>query len=284
MMSADPAGRMMARREAVVSRLVDLAKADERIAAVWLQGSLARGDDDPFSDIDAYLAVTDASFDAVWKARAQFLASLARPYAWSDATAPGLTAVHALLEGGIKIDLFFEAVSKIGEQRRPAVHVLFDRDGTTQRLLIGFEAPKQAIAHVIGVIIRMTRQGATWPLRLLHRGQWSTLAMMELDLVNQQVAQLMAVRRDPANFYMNPFSFYRLLDSAQQAEIDWLSGRALAAVSRRDVQALKAVHLDVFDALLREGRAACATLGTAYPLGEAEEADLRALLEREWPG
>jgi len=283
-MSAASAGRMVTRRDAVLSRLVELAKTDLRIAAVWLQGSLARGDDDPFSDIDAYVAVEDAAFDAVWKDRAQFLASIARPYASSDATVPGLTAVHALLEGGVKIDLFFETASKIGEQRRPSVRVLFDRDGAAQRLLTGFEAPRQAIAYIIGIVIRMTRQGATWPLRLLHRGQWSTLVMMELDLINQQVAQLMAVRRDPANFYMNPFSFYRLLDCGQQAEIDALTGRALAAVSRRDPQALKAVHLDIFDALLREGRAACDALETPYPLGETEEADLRALLEREWPG
>ncbi|MGZ6009473.1 MAG: nucleotidyltransferase domain-containing protein, partial [Rhizomicrobium sp.] len=31
--------------------------SDERIAGVWLQGSLARGDHDPYSDIDAYIAV-----------------------------------------------------------------------------------------------------------------------------------------------------------------------------------------------------------------------------------
>jgi hypothetical protein len=162
--------------------------------------------------------------------------------------------------------------------------VLFDRDGAAQRLRTGYEPPKQAIAFVVGIIIKMTRQGATWPLRLLHRGQWSTLAMMELDLINAQAAQLMAVQRDPANFYMNPFAFYRLLDGSQQAEIDALTTRALDATTRRDSAALKAVHLDVYDALVREGRAACAALGADYPLGEAEERDLRALLEREWPG
>src|SRR5262245_15764219 len=48
--SLDQAAEMIRRRDAVLTRLADLAKADERIAALWLQGSLARGDSDPFSD------------------------------------------------------------------------------------------------------------------------------------------------------------------------------------------------------------------------------------------
>src|SRR6185437_7285383 len=49
-----------AAREATLAALVALAGADPRIAALWLQGSLAAGGADPFSDIDAYLAARDA--------------------------------------------------------------------------------------------------------------------------------------------------------------------------------------------------------------------------------
>ncbi len=278
------AAEMVERREALVSRLVELARADNRIAAVWLQGSLARGDHDPYSDIDAYLAIDEDDFADIWNARAQLLAKIARPLAWCDATSPGLKAVHALLDGGIKLDLFFEPTSQLEHTRRPAVHVLYDAEGCTPRLLTGFEAPTEAIAYIVGIIIKMTRQGATWPLRLLHRGQWSTLAMMEVDLINAQLAQLMALQRDPAHFYMNPFSLYRLLNGAQQAELDRLTHRALVATAHRDATELKDVHLEVYDALVREGRAACAALGAPYPLDVADERDLRTLLEREWCG
>ena len=281
---ANLAQEMVARREALLDRLIAVSKADSRIVAVWLQGSLARGDHDAYSDVDAYLAIDDAAFEAVWSERAALLSKIARPFAWSDATTPGLRAIHSLLEGGIKLDLFFEPASKLEQQKRPAVYVLHDGANCTPRLLTGFEAPTDAIAYVLGIIIRMTRQGATWPLRLLHRDQWSTLAMMELDLINAQVAQLMAIQRDPTHFYMNPFSFYRLLDAAQQAEIDRLTRSALFAVSHRDSTALKEVHLDVYDALIREGRAACAALGAPYPIGEVEERDLRAHIAREWCG
>ncbi|HXC54998.1 MAG TPA: aminoglycoside 6-adenylyltransferase [Rhizomicrobium sp.] len=267
-----------------MARLVAIASADNRIAAVWLQGSLARGNHDAYSDIDAYLAIDDAAFAAVWGERASLLAQIARPFAWSDATTPGLKAIHALLDGGVRLDLFFEPVSKLEQQKRPAVRVLHDRAGCAPRLVTGWEAPTASIAPVVGIIIKMTRQGATWPLRLLHRGQWSTLAMMELDLINQQLAQLMALQVDPGHFYMNAFSLYRLLNAGQQTELDRLTQRALAAVAARDTGQLKEVHLQVYDALLREGRAACAALGTPYPLNEADERDLRALLEREWCG
>ena len=42
-MMQNHAQEMIARRDALIARLVDVAKSDERIAGVWLQGSLARG-------------------------------------------------------------------------------------------------------------------------------------------------------------------------------------------------------------------------------------------------
>ena len=44
-------------REATLSALIAYAEAESRIAALWLQGSLAAGGADPFSDIDAYPAI-----------------------------------------------------------------------------------------------------------------------------------------------------------------------------------------------------------------------------------
>jgi len=278
------AQEMIVRRDAVIARLLDMARGDERIAALWLQGSLAEGAEDPYSDIDAYLAVDDTAFDAVYAERETLLGKLFRPFAWCDAPVPGIAAVHALAENGVKLDLFYETESALDKQKRPAVKVLFDRRSVESRLRTGWEPSVPAIAQILATIIRMTRQGATWPLRLLHRGQWSTLAMVELDLINAQVAQLMAVQADAGNFYKSSFSLYRLLNAEQQAEIDRLTHRALFAVAHRDATALKEVHLEVYDALVREGRSACAALGAPYPLKDADERDLRALLEREWGG
>lgn len=283
-MTQNHAREMVSRRDAVIARLVEAAKADERIAAVWLQGSLAVGGHDAYSDVDAYFAVDDTAFDAVFGEREALLTKLIRPFAWCDATTPGLAAVHALSQDGVKLDLFYETESSLAKQKRPAVMMLFDRRAIESKLQTGWEPSASAIGRVLGTIIKMTRQGATWPMRLLHRDQWSTLAMMELDLINAQLAQLMAVQLDPGNFYKTPFSLYRLLDAKQQSEIDRLTHSALFAVTHRDSTALKEVHLEIYDALVREGRAACAKLGTPYPLKEVDERNLRTLLEREWSG
>lgn len=278
----EAAHSMIERRDIVLARLADFAKANPRIAGLWLYGSLAAGTADPFSDIDAVLVIDDDAFRAIYDARATLIEKLGGAYSWSDGQFPSL--IHALIRGGVKLDLLFQRLSAVGSQKPQTVRIVYDRGGLEPKLKTGSETPVPAIAHIVSTIIKMTRQGTTWPLRLLHRGQWSTLAMMELDLINQQIAQLMAIQRDPAYFYMSAFSLYRLLDAAQQAEIDRLTTRAQTALTARDSMALKVVHLEVFDALSREGRAACAALGTAYPIGTAEEADLRTLLEREWPG
>ncbi len=129
----------------------------------------------------------------------------------------------------------------------------------------------------------MTRQGGAWPVRLLHRGQWSSFAMMELDLINAQIAQLMAVQLDPGLFYTNPFNVPRRLQPEQRAQLDALTDRALDALVRRDPTALRDVHLNVYDALVREGRAACAALNIPYPSTDVGDAAIRAFFVREWP-
>jgi len=270
-------------RAATLAALETFAKADPRIEALWLQGSLATDTADPFSDIDAYLAIRDDAYDALWAARADVLAGLGGALVWSNATTPGLAAVHALMSGGTRLDLFFEKASAVDAAARPAVKVLVDKAGVAARLRLGWEAPVPLIAAIVTTIIRMTRQGATWPLRVLGRGQWSTLAMMELDLINAQLAQLMAVRRDPANFYRNPFSLPQALSDEERALLAALTADALAALGAHDAAALKPVHLRLLGAMVEAGRGACATLGVPSPIDAASEAAVRDLIERSGP-
>jgi hypothetical protein len=192
-------------------------------------------------------------------------------------------AVHALLDGGARLDLFFEKASAAPVAPRPIAKALVDKTGLVSRLRLDWQPPAATVARIIQTIIRMTRQGATWPLRVLGRGQWATLAMMELDLINAQLAQLMAVQHDPANFYKNAFSLAPLLTDAERELLVELTADALAALAARDAAALKRVHLRLLDALVAEGRAACHALGVDYPISDAGEAEVRALIERSWP-
>jgi hypothetical protein len=270
-------------RAATLAALTAWAAADPRIEALWLQGSLATGQADPFSDIDAYVAVTDDAFDQIWAERATVLDRLGGVLVWSPATTPGLTAVHALMTGGARLDLFFEKVSAAPGAPRPIAKPLLDKTGLVARLRLDWQAPAPVVARIIQTIIRMTRQGATWPLRVLGRGQWPTLAMMELDLINAQLAQLMAVRHDTANFYKNSFSLAPLLTAEERELLAQLTADALSALVAQDAAALKPVHLRLLDALVARGKDACQALGVEYPISDEDEAEVRALIERSWP-
>jgi hypothetical protein len=270
-------------RDQVLTALEALAAEDPRIEALWLQGSLAAGGADPYSDIDAYLAVRDADYDAVWAEREAVLGRLGGALAWSNATTPGFIAVHALMRGGVRLDLMFETASAAGGAPRPAVRVLVDKTGVAAGLRLGWRPETAVVARVITTTIRMTRQGATWPLRVLGRGQWGTLAKIELDLINVQVAQLMAVSHDPANLYKNPNALAQTLTDEERGQLADLSDAALTALAGRDLAALKVVHLRIGKALVSAGRAACAALGVAYPIDEASEQAVRDLIEASWP-
>jgi hypothetical protein len=270
-------------RDTVLAALEALAEEDPRIEAAWLQGSLAAGGADPHSDIDAYLAIRDADFDAVWAGREEVLGRLGGALAWSNATMPGFIAVHALMRGGVRLDLMFEKASAAAATPRPAVKVLADKTGVAAGLRLGWRPETAEVARIITTTIRMTRQGATWPLRVLGRGQWGTLAKIELDLINFQVAQLMAVSHDAANVYKNPNALAQTLTDEERAQLEGLTDAALAALAARDLAALKKVHLRIGEALVSAGQAACAALGVAYPIDDASERAVRDLIEASWP-
>src|SRR5215212_8483788 len=108
------------RREELIARLVALVRDDPRLVALWLQGSLADGTADPLSDVDAFIAVTDASFDEVCARRDALIARLGTVLAEMESMIPGLAGNHVLLEGPVKLDLFFEPVSRVGAAERAA--------------------------------------------------------------------------------------------------------------------------------------------------------------------
>src|SRR5271154_4443739 len=120
-------------REVAAAALVAWADSDPRIEALWLEGSLATGAADPFSDIDAYLATTEGAFDEVWGEREAVLERLGEVLVWSPATVPGLTAVHALLGGGARLDLFFEKASEAQAKPRPVAKALVDKTALVGR-------------------------------------------------------------------------------------------------------------------------------------------------------
>lgn len=270
-------------REAVIARLREVVDADERIVACWLQGSLADGTADALSDVDAYLAVADAQFDPLYAARRELVARLGEVLVLSDGLLPGLQAVNAILTGPVKLDLFFERLSKLGEAQRPALRMLVDKAGLAPSLRGGWEPPLERVAGMVRATFAGTRQGGLWPMRLLLRGQWAMFASLELRFINENLAAMMAAQVYPRLLFKNPFTMTRLLPPEQQATLEGLSAAVMDGVARRDLAALRDVHIRAYDRFLREGKAAFAALGLPYPATEAGDAGMRETYARQWP-
>lgn len=110
------------------ARLLEAVLPDERVRAVWLGGSLARGDADGASDLDVLLAVRDEDledFAAGWRT-------------WLEAVTPTLLAVELPFARGsftattpqhCRLDVVLESVGTVPvSPHRRRVPVL-DRDG-----------------------------------------------------------------------------------------------------------------------------------------------------------
>src|SRR5690348_5112902 len=78
-----------AERDQLLVRVVLLLEQDERIAAAWLSGSLGRGTEDAWSDLDLWVVVADEHLDAVLDARRESVSLLARPLVILDVPGNG---------------------------------------------------------------------------------------------------------------------------------------------------------------------------------------------------
>ena len=239
----DPTEPIAARHEAVIDRLTEAARADERVVAAWLQGSRADGSADAFSDIDYYVAVEDEAFDTFDKL--EFIGQVAPVLVHADLF--GEYGVACLLEGPVKLDFFVERASTAPLLPRPAVSVLMEK--TPLVLKTGWEPSRQEVAAQIDSTIRTTLQGASWPVRLLRRGQWMTHAFSELTLIHSVIVPLMLVQHDARAFHRNAMTRERLLTDEQRAEVDSLAHEVLTALAARSPEASLQAHLRIVDVM-----------------------------------
>lgn len=75
---------------ALADRAVQALRADERVIAVFVGGSLVTGEVDEESDLDLTVAVDDAELDSFWGELAQWFASIGRPVAVAPGPMPYL--------------------------------------------------------------------------------------------------------------------------------------------------------------------------------------------------
>ncbi len=120
-------------RAALLARITRMLEGDDRVAAAWLFGSLGRGGEDDWSDIDIFVAVADADFSGVSQGRRAFTARVGEPLivveAPSCAPPSGafLTVCYDSPSGLLIVDWYWQPQS-LARVWRPT-RLLFDRVG-----------------------------------------------------------------------------------------------------------------------------------------------------------
>jgi hypothetical protein len=130
--------------------------ADERVRALWLSGSLARGDADAASDLDLLVAVSDDALDAFARGWREWLARItptliARPLPFL----PG--SFYAVTPGRERLDVVVEPVGKLASTMFRKRRVVLDRDGLDARVPAPVASPgpsRERIAFLIEEFFR----------------------------------------------------------------------------------------------------------------------------------
>src|ERR1700719_2541697 len=111
------------RRGELLDRAVDVFSADVRFPAGWLEGSLADGSADSYSDIDLHLCVVESAWDEVWNGGLREIERVAPILASLDIM--GVFGIGCLMAGPVKLDVFFERESGLASRPRIAVKRLW---------------------------------------------------------------------------------------------------------------------------------------------------------------
>jgi len=267
------------RRGELIDRAIAIFSADVRFPAGWLEGSLADGSADSYSDIDLHLSVVESAWDEVWNGRRRVIERIAPILASLDIM--GVFGVGCLMAGPAKLDVFFEREGGLASRPRIAVKRLWGAAEIYERFKIGDDLGDPAIKHALESNVLGMLQGATWPVRILARGQIETFLFCEILLVETAVVPLMLLETDRRAFHRNMFTRAKLLPAAQRDECAQLVERIETSVRNSDCAAMRDVHIELFQKLCHLARTAFAQYGLEFP--PSVETEMVEFYNREWP-
>ena len=165
----------------IFDRLLAVCEGDERIRALWLSGSLAKGTADGGSDLDCLLAIRDAEFDEFAGGWREWLATitptlLARELPFARGSFSSTTT------GCERLDVVCEPVSKLPASRFRHRHVVFDRDGLDATIPPPEERPGPDLDRLRATTEEFFRIEAITPFMLNQRRDYLCVVQGVQDL------------------------------------------------------------------------------------------------------
>ncbi|HKC52277.1 MAG TPA: nucleotidyltransferase domain-containing protein [Myxococcota bacterium] len=261
--------RLPAGYRALFEQAAKVLGRDERVRALWVSGSLARGAADAWSDLDLIASVRDADFDAVAASWREWLAAITPTViARQIPFLPG--SFYSLTPTCERLDVVLERVSAVRSSWFFARIAVFDRDGLdAQRPPARPPAPPDR-AKVETAIEEPLRYLALLPA-VLGRGEY-LLAQEGYGHMRRRIAELFIELNAP----LPATGVKHFRDKLRPEQYALLESLPWPEATR---EALIAANLEVGRALLRHGKIAAAQVGLTWP--EALERAVRAHLVRE---
>ena len=251
--------------DALFARVVEVFSGDERVRAMWLSGSLGRGDADAISDLDVLLAVSDDALQYFADEWREWLAVItptliARPLPFAKGS------LYAVTPDRLRLDIVSEPASRVPNSFFRSRAVVFDRDGLDALVPAPADDPPSG-ERIAMLVEEFFRDVGMFPV-VVEREDW-LLGVEAIHLVRSLLYQLFVEVNAPLP-PMGVKQWSAKLTDGQRAVLESLpTGAATREAVFED-------HRAVASAFRHHARAACDALEVAWP-HELESATIRYL-------
>jgi len=197
------------KRHNAIKKVKEAILKDDLVEALFLKGSIARGDDDDYSDVDMYVVVSPEKQDLFLTKRIQYLEAYMPLIYWSESNFVGPQIV-GVFEDALHFDLYTVTLNTIPQT--DDIKILYDERG-----LLDFYRKKPlsiSSADVVENIHKFTfvllefeaaymRKDFIWSVRLLYvlSAHLSFVVRYIYDENNSQLALKRLYKVIPGNVY-----------------------------------------------------------------------------------
>jgi Nucleotidyltransferase domain len=266
--AADAMRELPAGYHALFERVLRAAEADDRIRAMWLSGSLARGVADAGSDLDIVIAVAGDSFDEFAARWREWLAGVTPVVLAREL--PGLPGSwFSLTPDCLRLDVVTVRAGSPGPAKLGRRLLVLDKDGTAASSFSNETAGEQRGPdpnRLTAITEEFLRQQAIFPAAVVARGDW-LLGVVGVQNAHQMLYELFVESNQPL-----PPMGVKQWSAKLTAEQRQICAELVAPAAEKGsvIAAMRAAA----GAFRRAARQALAASGAAWP-DELDDAVLR---------
>ena len=235
-------------------RATEVLEADERVRAMWLSGSLGRGDADAMSDLDVIVAVADDALPAFADSWREWLAQITPTLiARALPFAPG--SLYAVTPDRLRIDVVAEPASRVAQSLFRHRLLVFDRDGLDP--LVPAPRLEGPSAERVSMLVEEFFRDIGMSPVVIERDDW-LLGIEAIHLVRSLLYQLFVEMNAP----LPPMGVKQWSTKLTSRQRQVLEALPTGDANRESVLA---AHREVETTFREHAREACAALGVAWP-------------------